>query len=953
MESDPAGFVQKKKKNSQRNPQQQNVSTLIDIPFFGLAPDPPAAPGPSESTNRKLGTKKNLKSVAKAVGNTITNFVTPKSTKKNKPVQGDPNASVSSSSQRYAAAAQTVNPETFASTHSANVNAPSGLPPRSHSLSEKQRYTVGPATSNIHGSRLSLKRDRSGCSSTNDMTGNAPRSHADSTVSCRSYLLPLQPRSNTINARFPESVPAAKGEAPGESGPRKTSGGSNGSPPRKKTTDDGVPTTSREAALGQKQGHSGSLLSKSIAGLESTQPQSPQMARSSQIFKLGRLENGRPPKSPITIAYRACAHGHGAFWDHYTIQHLTDRRTIASHSREVNPEFNRISNHAPDPEHYVPGVLRYESIDTTSDSGEGLLIITGGSYGLDTEQHGTHRPSANALPRHLLRVEHERALLKEAQLQGRPVLGICGGSWRVLESYGGTTNALPANTHQTRRSMAFIRTRGFISDNLRQHPLTLKRDGLLRQNWKIVKNPLPPSSKQQGPKNPKRPVQRYKNFPPRRQSRPWTRLTDAELQAGAPLLVNSAHWAAAAEDVGPAGQRSFSAYEGRAAVLPDWSGVYRAKRELLEVVARTGVENPDNSYAEDPNGTIEAFGTTRGAPVMGIQWHPEAYILNLDGASAAELSKELVLRMVMAGDAFDARRNMTREFDKDVNERVKNNFASGSDLNIKISNIIARSKSTIIIDSLTNLKFVVGLWIENSHHPDASEIEFANRKNEPFSVEFIEFLNHILSDLTQTIQTSTDHTNYISALKNIEQYFRTKSALNEKNNKSREVSDSLKYKKTLRAFRRLIRREIKFIKAINKNLNQLENRLSTIISRAKPRAALFYEPAQQDIINAIDDECRNKGNSIDREGEHILRRGDRIHTSLDGLRSRLKEAMSRSTNEDKVDKAALDTVALFGLKARKNNVVKEPVLPDIQSPSAEELMEGWRFKWRDDIGADD
>ena len=55
----------------------------------------------------------------------------------------------------------------------------------------------------------------------------------------------------------------------------------------------------------------------------------------------------------------------------------------------------------------------------------------------------------------------------------------------------------------------------------------------------------------------------------------------------------------------------------------------------------------------DP-GTIEAFETIHGVPMMGIQWHPEAYYPATD--IHGQFSSNIVLYMVQAGDAYLCKR---------------------------------------------------------------------------------------------------------------------------------------------------------------------------------------------------------------------------------------------------------------------------------------------------------
>ncbi|CAF1462467.1 unnamed protein product [Adineta steineri] len=60
------------------------------------------------------------------------------------------------------------------------------------------------------------------------------------------------------------------------------------------------------------------------------------------------------------------------------------------------------------------------------------------------------------------------------------------------------------------------------------------------------------------------------------------------------------------------------------------------------------------------NNSIEAFETIHGAPVMGIQWHPEAYY-PVEGVNG-EFNSGIVQYMVRAGDAYLCKRLLLVEF---------------------------------------------------------------------------------------------------------------------------------------------------------------------------------------------------------------------------------------------------------------------------------------------------
>jgi len=338
-------------------------------------------------------------------------------------------------------------------------------------------------------------------------------------------------------------------------------------------------------------------------------------------FSISRSASGRKAKSllvsrkltaanpikrqPITITHREDAFGSGAFWDHYTTRSTTGRTTEVSHDPAVRPTLEapgarKQGKYKGD----LPGGLPQSSRGT----GKGLLMITGGNYGLDSEKprNAEHVPKeGGARARHGQRVAHEAGLLRQAQLTGRPVLGICGGSWRVLESYGGSTVGVKPKTHQTKK-MPYLTTKGVVAKVASQHGLSMARRSMLSSVFK----------------------------------------DDA---GQTPDRVNSAHWAVA-EESSPG-------------LLKGTPTIGTKKQPLLLVSARGSTPGgaPYINSGDKHAHSVEAFETRHGAPAMGIQWHPEAYGGDFP-QSHIQANKRLLNWMAQAGDAYEARRDMTAQF---------------------------------------------------------------------------------------------------------------------------------------------------------------------------------------------------------------------------------------------------------------------------------------------------
>ncbi|RUR04433.1 gamma-glutamyl-gamma-aminobutyrate hydrolase family protein [Legionella sp. km772] len=103
-------------------------------------------------------------------------------------------------------------------------------------------------------------------------------------------------------------------------------------------------------------------------------------------------------------------------------------------------------------------------------------------------------------------------------------------------------------------------------------------------------------------------------------------------------VVNSVHWEA------PDARSLPHLLEVSAEALPD---------DKLEASNRQGSMQPERA--------IEAFETTYGAPMVGVQWHPEAYYKNKDDKNNAMQHLNLITYMAKAGDTYQAKREVVRE----------------------------------------------------------------------------------------------------------------------------------------------------------------------------------------------------------------------------------------------------------------------------------------------------
>jgi gamma-glutamyl-gamma-aminobutyrate hydrolase PuuD len=174
--------------------------------------------------------------------------------------------------------------------------------------------------------------------------------------------------------------------------------------------------------------------------------------------------------SEITISYRDDGNGGGPFFDHYTIQKITNTETTIALSPQHN--ISSFQQAVLGNSHTLLFGNEYQGKKLPKiapNNPEGLLIITGQSSNYKGEREKTF----------VQRQAYEKALLKEARLIGRPVLTICGGTWGLIEAFGGSTVAVTG--HNCRQGMPRINNDGNIGYNIQSHNIKIQGDSLLSQ----------------------------------------------------------------------------------------------------------------------------------------------------------------------------------------------------------------------------------------------------------------------------------------------------------------------------------------------------------------------------------------------------------------------------------------------------------------------------------------
>lgn len=198
---------------------------------------------------------------------------------------------------------------------------------------------------------------------------------------------------------------------------------------------------------------------------------------------------------------------------------------------------------------------------------------------------------------------HETKLIRQALMRGQPILGICAGAWRVwhvlrqLEQNPNFDTVVPEGTV-------------IVEDHGAPRMMSLSMS-----THKVVYN-----------------IQMH-----------GVTIVDDSLLAKImgdikdPLLVNSVHWKAVDATQSPKNVK----ISARSIDV-----------NLPERQNRHGkVMSPQNDIAE-------AFETSVGSPIMGIQWHPEAYNANDEGS---EPHLAILRWMAKAGDVYAQKRRVLKE----------------------------------------------------------------------------------------------------------------------------------------------------------------------------------------------------------------------------------------------------------------------------------------------------
>ncbi len=199
-----------------------------------------------------------------------------------------------------------------------------------------------------------------------------------------------------------------------------------------------------------------------------------------------------------------------------------------------------------------------------------------------------------------VRMQHELDSIRKARYTGQPVLAICAGSWLLWEAHGG--QVMPVTDH-CYSGMPYITSKGVVGNNVQIHRIQLEPTSLVN---KVM-----------------------------------------QLKGAAGLVqnpvVNSMHW-----------QTPNTHAPAQPAMLT--VSARSVRDNDLAPKSRQGVQ------MQPTEDSVEAFESRHGVPMMGIQWHPEAYFNGQKSTTEDKRHMNILKYMAAAGDTYQAKQTMLVEF---------------------------------------------------------------------------------------------------------------------------------------------------------------------------------------------------------------------------------------------------------------------------------------------------
>lgn len=211
------------------------------------------------------------------------------------------------------------------------------------------------------------------------------------------------------------------------------------------------------------------------------------------------------------------------------------------------------------------------------------------------------------------RVEVEMEHIRKARLQGRPILAICGGSWVLYKQFGG--EIIEVQEHAYRAGMPRLSTNsGKVTNNKQIHRISIAPGANLLRS-----------------------------------------AMDLRLQSNEQPTVNSVHSYAPDKKTLPAGLMISASCVQDDEIAPINANPKNISKEKLKPEADS----------------VEAFESIHGAPVLGVQWHPEAYSSRKAENFGAQNQEHLIDYMAKAGQTFMNKQRFLSTFPMQYADQIK------------------------------------------------------------------------------------------------------------------------------------------------------------------------------------------------------------------------------------------------------------------------------------------
>lgn len=320
--------------------------------------------------------------------------------------------------------------------------------------------------------------------------------------------------------------------------------------------------------------------------------------------------------SGIIIPFRPDGAGKGALFDHYVLQRITGKHTcvLAADEQAATKAAQTIRAYIREitfkPPHWQQhqGDLIIPTVTLSQFTAGGRLLIVPGKARPRSAAEEQTFAETSAL---------YRAAIRAASTVGMPVLALCAGSWDLWAHFGGVSS--PVTDHCYNGGMIRLNDSGAVRHNVQVHCISFQDPAKAAEGVASGAAPVGVVGVLAGV---------------------WARVPGGP---PADIAVNSVHWLAIDDQQGGEWRRH--------AEVVAWSVGWSTTRPNGVLHTRTG------ELMRPQEGSPEAFEQRYGAPMLGLQWHAEAYIDETDAVMKAGHCGT-ILEVVRAGDAFAARRQL-------------------------------------------------------------------------------------------------------------------------------------------------------------------------------------------------------------------------------------------------------------------------------------------------------